>query len=247
LAVDRRYDLPDFEANWELSVAVPTGMAVADPAGTFEVKLWYRTAIACGLFPMVLGTAIFAAWLFTDLDALEIIGLLFIYGGIVLFAAGIGSLLIFVSRARKGGIAYRRPTTLALAVLILNVPLCAAYISIAFAMESAHVVTVVNRAGMPIESLTLTDPAGRQFRIGTVGPGQVRHACLDFSGEGAVQFSLNVDGEARAGTLIGYLADPLGSSATLRLSAELTLQASEEFRRVSLADFLRYCVPGWRT
>jgi hypothetical protein len=247
LAVERRYDLPDFEANWELSVAVPTGMAVADPAGTFEVKLWYRTAIACGLFPMVLGTAIFAVWLFTDLDALEIIGLLFIYGGIVLFAAGIGSLLIFVSRARKGGIAYRRPTTLALAVLILNVPLCAAYISIAFAMESAHIVTVVNRAGMPIESLTLTDPAGRQFRIGTVGPGQVRHACLDFSGEGAVQFSLNVDGEARAGTLIGYLADPLGSSATLHLSAELTLQASEEFRRVSLADFLRYCVPGWRT
>ncbi len=247
MAVERRYDLADFEAIWELSVAVPTGMAVADPAGTFEVKLWYRTAIACGLFPMVLGTAIFAAWLFTDLDALEIIGLLFIYGGIVLFAAGIASLLIFVSRARKGGIAYRRPTTLALAVLILNVPLCAAYISIAFAMESAHVVTVVNRAGMPIESLTLTDPAGRQFRIGTVGPGQVRHACLDFSGEGAVQFSLNVDGEARAGTLIGYLADPLGSSATLRLSAELTLQASEEFRRVSLADFLRYCVPGWRT
>ena len=139
-------------------------MAVAHPPGTFEVTLWYRTAIACGLFPMVLGTAIFAVWLFTDLDALEIIGLLFIYGGIVLFAAGIGSLLIFVSRARKGGIAYRRPTTLALAVLILNVPLCAAYISIAFAMESAHIVTVVNRAGMPIESLTLTDPAGRQGR-----------------------------------------------------------------------------------
>jgi hypothetical protein len=66
-------------------------------------------------------------------------------------------------------------------------------------------------------------------------------------GEGAVQFSLNVDGETRAGTLIGYLADPLGSHATLRLSEELTAQASEEFRRISLADFLRYCVPGWQT
>ncbi len=221
-------------------------MAVADPAGTFEVTLWYRTAIACGLFPMLLGTAVFAAWLFTDLDALEFIGLLLIYGGIVLFAAGIVSLLVFVSHARKGGIAYRIPTTLALAVLVLNFPLCAAYMSIAFAMESAHVVTVVNRAGMPIEALTLTDPAGRQFRLGTVWPGQVRHACLDFSGEGAVQFSLNVDGETRAGTLIGYLADPLGSHATLRLSEELTAQASEEFRRISLADFLRYCVPGWQ-
>lgn len=219
----------------------------AAPAGTSEVTLWYRAAVACGLFPMLLGTAIFAAWLLTDLDALEIIGVLFIYGGIVLFAAGVVSLLVFVSRARKGGIAYRTPTTLALAVLILNFPLCAAYVSIAFAMESAHVVTAVNRAGMPIEALTLTDPAGRRFRVGIVGPRQVRRACLDFSGEGAVQFSLNVDGKTRAGTLIGYLADPLGSYATLRLSEELTAQASEESRRISLADFLRYCVLGWRT
>ncbi len=59
--------------------------------------------------------------------------------------------------------------------------------------------------------------------------------------------SLNIDGETRAGTLIGYLADPLGNHATLRLSEELTAQASEEFRRISLADFLRYCVPGWQT
>ncbi len=222
-------------------------MAVADPAGTFEVTLWYRTAIACGLFPMVLGTAIFAAWLFIDLFALEIIGILFIFGGIVLFAAGVVSLLVFVSRARKGGIAYRKPTTLALAVLFLNFPLCAAYVSIAVAMKFADGVTVVNRAGMPIEALTLTDSAGGQFRVGTVGPGQVRHACLDFSGEGAVQFSLNIDGETRAGTLIGY-PDPLfGSHATLRLSEELIAQASVEFRRTSLADFLRYCVLGWQT
>jgi len=219
----------------------------ADVAGTFEVTSWYRMAIACGLFPMLLGSAIFAAWLFSDLDALEIIGLIFIYGGIVLFAVGIVSLVMFVSRARKGGIAHRIPGTLALAVLLLNFPICAAYIFIAFAMESAHVVIVVNCADMPIENLTLTDPTGRQFQTGTIGPGQFRHTCLDFSGEGAVQFSLNVNGEARAGTLIGYLADPLGSHATLRLSEKLTVQASEEFRRISFADFLRYCVPGSQT
>jgi len=204
-------------------------------------------AIACGLLPMLLGTAIFAAWLFTDYDALEIIGLLFIYGGIVLFVAGIVSLLVFVSRARMGGIAYRTPTTVALALLILNFPLCVAYVSIAFAMESAHVVTVVNRTDIPIEALTLTDPIGRQFRVGTVAPGQVHHACPEFSGEGAVQFSLIVDGETRAGTLIGYLADPLGSHATLLVSKELTAKASEDFRRISLADFLSFCVRGRQT
>jgi hypothetical protein len=219
----------------------------ADLAGTFKVTFWYRMAIACGLFPMFLGSAVFAAWLFTDLDALEIIGLILIYSGIVPFAVGIVSLVMFIFRARKGGIAHRIPAAVAFAVLLLNFPLCAAYIFIAFAMESAHVVTVVNRADMPIESLSLTDPTGRQFQAGTIGPGQLRHTCLDFSGEGAVRFSLNVNGEARAGTLIGYLADPLGSHATLRLSEELAVQASEEFRRISFANFLRYCVPGWQT
>lgn len=143
-------------------------MAVADPVGTLGATLRYRIAIACGLVPMVLGTVIFVAWLFTDLDALEIIGVLFIYGGVLLFAVGIGSLSAFVSRARKAGSTYRKPTALALAILVLNLPLCAAYISIAFALESAHVVAVVNRAGMPIEGLTLTDPAGQKFRVGTV-------------------------------------------------------------------------------
>ena len=132
---------------------------------------WYRATIACGLIPMALGSAVFAAWLFTDLDALEIIGVLFIYGGIFLFAVGIAALLIFVSRARKGGIAYRRAATLALVILVLNFPLCAAYVAIAFAMESAHVVIVENRAGMTIEDLTLRDPTGRQFQIGLSGVG----------------------------------------------------------------------------
>lgn len=208
------------------------------------MKPWYRAAIACGLFPILVGTAIFAAWLHTDLDALEIAGLLVIYCGIAVFAVGIVSLLIFVARARTGGIAHRKRTTLALTVLLLNFPLCAAYLSIAYAMESAHAITAVNRAAISIEALTLTDPTGREFQIGTVRPMQIRNVCLDFSGEGAVQFSLSVNGEIRTGTLIGYLADPLGSHATLRLSGELTVQASEEFDRISLADFLRFCVSG---
>jgi hypothetical protein len=193
---------------------------------------------------MALGSAIFAAWLVTDLDALEIIGVVFIYGGIFLFAAGIAALLIFVLRARRGGVAYRKSAALALVVLVANFPLCAAYVAIAFAMESAHVVIVENRAGRTIEDLNLRDPAGRQFQVRSVGPGQTRQDCLDLSGEGAVEFSFNVDGRPYAGILIGYLADPLGSRATLRLSEDLSAETSEEFRRISLVDFFRTCVLG---
>jgi len=206
--------------------------------------VWYRAALLCGLLPMLLGTAIFAAWLVTDHGSLEIAGLLLIYGGILLLGAGLVSLRLYLSHARRGGIAGRRPAVWALALLLANLPLCAAYVFIAFAMESAHHVTLVNRASKSIEALVLTDPTGRRFPVGTIGPGQVRQVCPDFSGEGAVEFSLTIDGESRTGTLIGYLADPLGSRSTLLLTKVNTTEASETFERISLVEFLRHCVIG---
>ena len=147
------------------------------PNGKPAAALWHKLAIACGLLPMILGTAIFVAWLITDSDVLEIIGLLLVYGGVALLALGLVCLLAFVSRARKAGIAYRRARNWALVVLFLNFPLCAATIFLAFAMESAHHVTLVNRASAPVEDLVLTDPTGRRFAIGTIGSGLSRHVC----------------------------------------------------------------------
>ena len=206
--------------------------------------IWYRAALFCGLFPALLGTAIFAAWLVTDHGWLEIAGLLLIYGGILLVLAGLVSLRLYLSHARRGGIASRRPAVWALALLLANLPLCAAYVSIAFAMESAHHVTFVNRASAPVEDLVLTDPTGRRFAIETIGSGLTRHDCPDFSGEGAVEFSFNIEGESRTGTIIGYLADPLGSRSTLWLTEDRTTETSETFERISAAEFLCHCVLG---
>lgn len=214
------------------------------PNGKPAAALWHKLAIACGLLPMILGTAIFVAWLITDSDVLEIIGLLLVYGGVALLALGLVCLLAFVSRARKAGIAYRRARNWALVVLFLNFPLCAATIFLAFAMESANVVTLVNNAAVPIEAMILSDPQGRQFHVGSIQPGQDHQACFGFAGEGAVRFSFNAQGTPHAGILIGYLAGPLGSRATLTLSRDMTVETDEQFHRISLTEYLRSCVPG---
>ncbi len=208
------------------------------------VRHWYRTVLVCGLFPMTAGTAIFVAWLLTDLDVLEILGMVLICIGIALVVLGIVGLAIFISRARNEGLPYGKPVCLGAALLFLNFPLCAAFVSIAFAMESAHVVTVVDRATAPIEDLTFTDPAGQQHQIEPIRPGEVYHACIDFSGEGAVQYSFTVDGQMHTGTLIGYLSDPLGSNTTLDISDDLTAKASAEFQRISAASFFQHCILG---
>jgi len=206
------------------------------------VDRWPKTPIACGVIPMALGTAVFIAWLFTDDDALELIGLAVIFGGVVLVVAGIVSLCFFVSRARRDGRSYRTPTAVALATLAANFPLCGVYVAFAFTTESAHLVTVDNQAGQPVTALVVTDPTGRQFQLDSVAPRQVAHACLGFSGEGAVEFAFNIGGETRSGILIGYLADPIGLQATLHVSESLTVEASERFHRIALAEFLELCV-----
>lgn len=205
---------------------------------------WYWLAIVCGLIPMVLGSAVFAAWLETDSDSLEIVGIVAIYLGLPLFAVGVVALVVFTAAARKSEIAYRRSTAIALIILVANFPLCVVYVSLAFAMESAHLVTIDNGADVGVGELILSDPAGRQFPVGTVPPGEIRHACLDLAGEGVVRFAFTIDGETREGVLIGYLAAPLGSHATLRVSVERTVSASETFSRISLPGFLRYCLFG---
>ena len=209
--------------------------------------IWYRVALFCSLFPALTGTAIFAAWLVTDHDTLELAGLLLIYGGILLVLAGLVSLRLYLSHARRAGIAGRRSAFWALAFLLANLPLCAAYVSIAFAMESAHHITLANRASAPIEDLVLTDPTGRRFAIGNVGPGLTLHLCPDFSGEGAVAFSFSIEGEGRSGTLIGYLADPLGSRSSLLLTEDRATKTGETFERISLSEFLHHCVLGNRS
>ncbi|MDX1402349.1 MAG: hypothetical protein R3245_10535 [Kiloniellales bacterium] len=208
------------------------------------MRLWCKMAIACGLTPIVLGTAIFAAWLRNDSDVLEVIGLLTIFGGVVVVAIGIVCLVTFGIKAREKATVNRTGTTAAVAVLALNFPLCAFYVYIAFAMESAYLVTVVNRSDLSIENLMLTDPRGHRFQASSVGPGRVHRLCPHFSGEGAVNYSFELDGEVRTGILIGYLADPIGSQTVLRLSEALTAEADEKFDRISLSDFLRYCVGG---
>ena len=61
---------------------------------------WYWLAIVCGLTPIILGSAIFAAWLIDDLDSLEMIGLGVIYVGLPLFAVGVVALVVFTAAAR---------------------------------------------------------------------------------------------------------------------------------------------------
>ncbi len=205
---------------------------------------WYWLAIVCGLTPIILGSVIFAAWLIDDLDSLEMIGLGVIYVGVLLFTVGTIALVIFTTYASRAGIAHRRSTAIALIILVANFPLCVAFVSLAFAIESAHLVTIENGADVEIKALALGGPSGRSFEVGFVAPGQVRNTCPDFTGEGAVIYSFTIDGETREAVLIGYLAAPLGSRATLRVAEDLSVRTEEEFQRISFPDYLSHCLFG---
>jgi hypothetical protein len=210
------------------------------------VNFAYWTSVGCGLVLAVLGTADFVAWLATDLDMLELIGGWIIWRGLLVFAVGIIGLLVFVSCARGRGVPYRRRATWSLLALFVNIPLCFLYVFVAFSMESAITVTITNHAHVSIENLVIKGPNREQVEIRTVRAGEIRHSCPDLKGEGAVEYSLSVDGQPRSGVVIGYMSSPIGRHATLDLLPDLTVRNDESFGRISAADYLRYCVLGYR-
>lgn len=205
------------------------------------MKTSYKIALTCGLLPMVLGTAVFAVWLATDIAELEIAGIFIIQGGLILFAIGFISLLVFINSAMKDSEPFMGRSALCAVVLLLNFPLCVGYLLIAFAMENANVVTVVNESAKPVTDLVLSDPSGRKYPIAPILPGASRTACYAFSGEGSVQYAFTNDGTPQQGQLIGYITSGLGSHGTLRLSKDDEAAATEDTNRVSATDFFKFC------
>lgn len=202
---------------------------------------WYRASLACGLLPLLLGTVTFVTWVWTNLFALIFVGLVVVYGGLALFAAGLVCLYVYTRKARRAAVWYRRGLAVAGGVLLLNFPVCAAYLFITFDVLSVTLVTVENRYEQPIRDLVLQDYAGNVHRIGSVLPGDMTKACLRLDGEGAVTYTLTRDGAELSGDLIGYLTWG-GSHARLTLLRYGAVDAQPGLDRISGADFVRHCI-----
>jgi hypothetical protein len=110
----------------------PIDYAAGDTRTAGGTHTLFRVALACGIFPAVLGTVVTSLWLLTRWPGLVGWGLVTVGLGLLCVAVGGIALAIYVWRAVGSG---RRPwlvrALLAGALLVANFPLCGVCISLA--------------------------------------------------------------------------------------------------------------------
>ena len=169
-----------------------------------------RTALACGITPAVLGTAIISAWLLTPWRVLELFGVLNILLGLLCTLVGVPSLVVYLwdtwqtkqTRLRRR----MTPGIIAGAVLLANFPLCAFYVWV----SNLYTVRVVNATGATVNSFVVADPSGQTWELGPIPAGGRRSKMIDAEGEGAIGFSTKINGKVVPGVMEGYITGGMG-------------------------------------
>ena len=146
-----------------------------------------RGAFLCGLIPLLLGTAIFAAWYFTQKSWLEIAGLWLIPAGLLSILAG--SFLVWrhsKHRARNTPEQGRRwplPMLLIAALFLSNFVAAAFYTLAAMEIMTRYTVRIHNLSGQMVQGIVLQGP-GVELELPPLDPAEHTIHYLHFSGDG---------------------------------------------------------------
>jgi hypothetical protein len=169
-------------------------------------ELALYVAMTCGLLPICSGTAAIVGWLTTRSGSFQVLGLLTILGGCVLFLFGGAALLAYAWRLWTTFDRLPKGPAIAAAcaafILLANFPVCAWYLS----LSERALIRVVNASNAHVRSIVVTDPRGRSWDLGPLAPGERTRRLLPLGGEGVVRFSAGVNGSVARGDVDPYIS-----------------------------------------
>jgi hypothetical protein len=200
----------------------------------FAEEKIYRVAIACGLVPLLIGLIIFGAWLPTRAVFLQMLGLIALCLGVILFFVGAFALLRYRHLAKLNP--HNTPQQVLRAslrcwfVLLINFPISWAIINGVSAIESCYTVTAENKSNLAFEDIQIRG-GGNNEALGNIGPGEQATYRLFFDSEGAVEISAKHRGERLKATLDGYVSPGLGGRADVVFQADATINVSHPNHR----------------
>lgn len=191
----------------------------ARDARRIEPARLLRTALACALAPMALGTIVIVLWLATSWDILAILGLGVLLVGFVLFFIGIASLIWYARSCHAARLPWLRTAVGTTLLLLLNFPLALGYIRLA-QMWTIH---FVNAGTAPIGNIVIADPMGRRWQVGSIAAGSRATRRIFPQGQGAITFSSTAPagGTSVSGQVAGYCTSGLlGEHRTVIINAD---------------------------
>lgn len=197
---------------------MPTPLDYLSPAvrKAFRFDIGFRTAIGCALLPMIVGTSIYIAWHWTGEDFLQGLGLLTIFGGLLLFGAGFVALILYVIGEIAQKTMNRRRFTLrvalALGLLLVNFPLAGYFMN----AGTRIVVDVRNSGATTLKDVRLVAPYDEGEKLGDIPPGTTRRGRIDVTGDGALAVT-HTSADSSVGTILveGYVTNGLTGRYTV--------------------------------
>ncbi len=182
------------------------------------LKLFYRAALFCGAFPLLVGIAIFLLWLLTAWSWLMAAGFFTLYGGMVFLAAGFFFLAVYGLRAfRDSELPRRRISARVLgasALLLLNLPAAAGILAAVVAIETRYTVEVRNASEKPLEKIRLFG-GGIDQSLGTLPPGRKTETSFWFQKDGMLRFSASWENKKLEMVVEDYVSHNTGGGAKI--------------------------------
>jgi hypothetical protein len=178
-------------------------------------------AIWCGAIPLAVGTATFVLWLVTSAMALQMLGLLTIFAGLILVAGGgILWLMHLIATLRAPQSATRRRqlmlSCVALVVLLANFPTCIFIVAAVTHIESAFTVEIANTGVAPVNGASVSY-YGATHPLGPIAPGATVTKTLYAEGGPLAVSITRADGSVQSTELASHLdADDVRTGRTYR-------------------------------
>jgi vacuolar-type H+-ATPase subunit I/STV1 len=188
-----------------------------------------KCSIALGASPLIIGTLIYFTWRLTRWHWLEMMGLMTILIGIIVFLAGAVCLILHLKSESRTGRTSPLNALVVGGLLFANFPLAAVYIASAIDISTRFTVRVYNESDHPIESFIILGP-GIQTEIGPIPSGKKAIQHNYPTTDGSLRFTarhqqLNYDGE-----LEGYVCNGWDGDKTVRVSGKGTYEITNTFR-----------------
>jgi hypothetical protein len=202
----------------------------------------YLVATICGAAPLVLGTAIFIAWLVTRRDWLTIAGFALLYCGLVVFAAGVIALARFCWVALRTPGIPRRAVWLSTfgcaALLLANFPVAGGIIWAANTIATRYTVVVHNASSQRLDGVRVFG-GGCDASYGSIPPGGTARRSFWIRQGGVLDFRASSGNNALGGTIDDYLTR-YGGHRTVTVQADQTISIAREApNQLALVDRLR--------
>jgi len=198
------------------------------------MKRFLQAALFCGAAPLVVGIAIFVAWIFTRAGWLMVAGVFTIYAGLCSVGIGAICLVVYVWRSwRSGEIKHRSLVWQAVgtaALLLANFPAGVSVVMGAILIETRYTVTLTNQSDVPLKSAEVCG-GGVDVRFGDVAPGATVVRSFWIKADGELVLTA-IHGSNKVETTVeGYVTNGMGGDKIVVLDANGSVNIKDKHPR----------------